>query len=158
MSSLPRGYESFDLLSGPQQQIYSALQQALLGQLGPEGDERFAAPFMRQFNEQIIPGLAERFSGLGAGSQSSSSFQQALGTSGADLSERLAAMSGQRQQSAMGGLQNLLGVQTQGLTKKASPWWLQLLLPLLQGAGSGMGMAATGGASGLSSLFGLGKG
>ena len=57
-----------------------------------ESTQQFAAPYMRQFNEQIVPQIAERFSGLGA--QRSSAFQQALGSAGGDLMERLAALKG----------------------------------------------------------------
>lgn len=58
----------------------------------PEATQEFEAPYMRQFNEQIVPGLAERFTSLGA--QDSSAFRQALGAAGADLMERLAALRG----------------------------------------------------------------
>lgn len=154
MNIPPRGYEKFDLLSGPQQQIYETLQNSLMGQLGGEGADRFAAPFMRQFQEQTIPKLAERFAGLGAGAQSSSAFQQALGTSAADLSERLASLSGQREQGALSGLQGLLGTPTQGLVKKSPAWWMQLLQPLLGGIGQGLGGLATGGAGSLAGILG----
>lgn len=63
--------------------------QSLLSQ-NPEMMKQFEAPYMRQFEEEIIPGLAERFSGMGA--RSSSAFQQALGAQGAGLMERLASM------------------------------------------------------------------
>lgn len=62
------------------------------------GDEnayrQFEAPYMRQFNEQTIPGLAERFAGAGAqgGALSSSGFGQALGAAGAGLQENLASL------------------------------------------------------------------
>lgn len=80
----------------------------------PSAFEAFAAPEMRRFKEDIIPGLSEQFAGLGAGSTSSSGFQQSLGRAGADLSERLANIrAGLRQQGAQ-GLQNLAG---QGLNQ-----------------------------------------
>jgi hypothetical protein len=66
---------------------------------GSEAQRAFEAPAMRQFNEQIVPGIAERFSGLGA--QSSSAFGQTMGQAGSSLSERLASM---RQSLAMGAL------------------------------------------------------
>ena len=58
----------------------------------PEAYEKFKAPMMTEFNEQIVPGIAERFAGMGAGSQSSSAFGQQMGAAGANLSERLGAM------------------------------------------------------------------
>lgn len=56
----------------------------------PEAMQQFEAPAMRQFNEEIVPGIAERFSGMGA--RNSSAFQQTMGQAGAGLAERLAAM------------------------------------------------------------------
>lgn len=77
------------------QQGSSFLQNLLSG--SPEATAAFEAPYMRQFQEQIIPALSERFSGgfgiPGASSaKSSSAFQQALGAAGAGLSENLASL------------------------------------------------------------------
>jgi hypothetical protein len=47
-----------------------------------------------QFNTQTIPGLAERFTSLGGG-QRSSAFQNAIGSSSADLESGLAALRSQ---------------------------------------------------------------
>ena len=52
-------------------------------QPGNQAYEQFASPFMNQFQEQILPMLAERFAGQGA--LSSSGFGQALGGAGAGL-------------------------------------------------------------------------
>lgn len=59
-----------------------------------EAVKRFTDPYMREFNEQTIPGLAERFAGMGAmgGGLSSSGFGQSLGAAGAGLQEKLAAL------------------------------------------------------------------
>lgn len=92
------------------------LQQILSGQ--DEGAAALQAPAMRQFQEQIIPGIAERFSGLGAGAQSSSAFQQALGGAGAGLAENLAAMGAQRQ----------LGALPQALSFSQAPFQQQMSL------------------------------
>lgn len=169
---MPKGYSSFSLQNSGQknvlQQILSALQgqgsniaQNPLFQQGsnflqqflsgsPESTAAFEAPAMRQFNEQIIPGLAERFSGMGAGAQSSSAFQQALGQAGAGLSENLQALrSGLQMQAlpqALGyaqqpisnfqGLAGLgLGTQTKGYMPKQQPFWQQLLAGLSGGVG-----------------------
>lgn len=80
----------FDFAS--QQPLYKSGVQYLQNILGqdPETMKQFEAPIMRQFNEQIVPQLSERFAGLGAGS--SSAFNQTMGQAGADLSERLAAL------------------------------------------------------------------
>lgn len=49
----------------------------------------------RRFQQETIPGLAERFTGLGG--QRSSAFGQLLGGAGADLSSRLAALRSQHE-------------------------------------------------------------
>lgn len=56
----------------------------------PESFQNFEEPFKRQYFEETVPALAERFSSLGA--QRSSGFQNALAKSGSDLSQNLAAM------------------------------------------------------------------
>lgn len=71
------------------------------------------APELRQFNEEVIPGLAEQFAGMGAGGLSSSGFRNAAVNAGASLSERLGAIRSQLRQNAAQGLQNL-GQQTVG--------------------------------------------
>lgn len=78
----------------------------------PADFQAFAAPQMRQFNEQTIPGLSEQFAGMGSGGLSSSGFRNAAIGAGTDLSERLGAIrAGLRQQSAQG----LTGIGQQGL-------------------------------------------
>ena len=62
---------------------------------------------INRFNTQTIPGLAERFSGMGGG-QRSSGFQGALGNAATGLSENLAA-----QQSQFGMHQGMMGLQPQ---------------------------------------------
>ncbi|NJL55093.1 hypothetical protein HC928_07810 [bacterium] len=131
------------------QQGSSYLSNLLQG--GEGAFKQFEAPAMRQFQEQIIPQIAEGFSGLGAGAQSSSAFQQALGSAAADLSERLAKMRGEMQLGALpqalsyaqqpqSNLQNLLGIGAMGYQQKSLPFWQQLLLGLGGGVGQGLGM------------------
>lgn len=66
--------------------------------------ERFAAPYMQQFEQQTVPMLAERFAGLGGGmgggALSSSGFGQALGGAGAQLQAQLANLYANLQQNA----------------------------------------------------------
>jgi len=103
----------------------------LQGILG--GDtSKFEAPLMRQFNEQTVPGIAERFSGMGAGSQGSGAFGQQLGAAGAGLSENLGALRGGLQMQALSPLMEMLrmGVSTPTFQ------WQQM--PGSQGAGSAM--------------------
>jgi len=82
----------------------------------PEALERMFAPARREFEERTVPGIAERFTGMGAGAQSSSAFQQALGSAGAGLSENLAAM---REQLRGQGISALQGFGQTGLGTKA---------------------------------------
>lgn len=169
---MPRGYSSFN--TGTKQQ--SNFLQQLLGQLmgqssdigqnplyqqgsnylqqllsgSPESSAAFEAPAMRQFNEQIVPGLAERFSGMGAGAQSSSAFQQALGQAGAGLSENLQAMRSGLQFGGLGQalgyaqqpISNLqgfgqlgLGTNMRGFMPKQQSFWQQLLGHMAGNAG-----------------------
>lgn len=145
------------------QQGSSFLQNLLSG--SPEATAAFEAPFMRHFNEQVVPGLAERFSGLGAGAQSSSAFSQALGSAGAGLSESLASLRGQMQLGGLGqalgyaqqpisnyqGALGLgLGTNTKAFAPKSQPFWQQLLLGL--GGGAGQALGTIGSSYGLNKL------
>lgn len=99
----------------PEQQAYlNQILAVLSGTQEPTGilgqalsTEALEAPYKRQFQEEIIPQLAEKYAGIGAGSQSSSAFQQALGKSAADLSERLAYLNAQQKQSLFSLLSQL---------------------------------------------------
>lgn len=62
----------------------------LLGPNYQQGLEEFSEPYIRQFNEQIIPRVGERYAGMNA--LSSSGFQQALGGASEDLQSQLAQM------------------------------------------------------------------
>ncbi len=74
--------EQFQLQGNPLYQSGQSYLNRLLSN-DPEIMKSFEQPAIRQYNEQIVPGLAERFTGLGA--QNSSSFQNALAQSGKDL-------------------------------------------------------------------------
>lgn len=107
----------------PEGQLGSAYGGALdlLKQyINPESPmfKSLAAPHMRQFQEQTIPGLAEQFAGMGAmgGGLSSSGFGQSLGAAGAGLQERLAALQAQIQQQAVQGILGQYNQQA-GLTQ-----------------------------------------
>lgn len=73
--------------------------QSLLGQ-GPQAFNQFAAPYMQQFQEQILPQIAERFAGMGA--LSSSGFGQALGGAASGFQSNLAQLFSQLQGQAAG--------------------------------------------------------
>jgi hypothetical protein len=88
-----------------------------------EAYKKFEQPYMNQFNQETVPGLAERFAGMGGGmggGTSSSGFGQALSSAGSNLQSQLAAlktgMQGQAANSLMQQFQNMMG---QGLGAQA---------------------------------------
>lgn len=78
--------------------------------------QQFTEPYMQQFEQQTVPGLAERFAGMGAmgGGLSSSGFGQSLSAAGSNLQSQLAALkAGLGQQAAsqlMGQYGGMLGL------------------------------------------------
>lgn len=68
--------------------------------------EPIAERARKQFREETIPGLAERFTALGGG-QRSSAFGQQLGRAGSDLESQLAALGSQYNLQKFGALTNL---------------------------------------------------
>lgn len=79
--------------------------------------EDLYAPELRQFNERVIPDLAEQFAGMGSGGLSSSGFRNAAIGAGTDLSERLASM---RQNLRFNAAQGLSNIGAQGLQPHTS--------------------------------------
>lgn len=73
----------------------------------PEDFGMFAAPELRRYNEEIVPGLSEQFAGMGAGGLSSSGFRNAQIQGATDLSERLGQLRAQLRQSAAQGLMSV---------------------------------------------------
>lgn len=67
----------------------------------------FSAPAMRQYNEDIVPGLSEQFAGMGSGGLSSSGFRNAQIQGATDLSERLGALRANLRQAGAQGLQGI---------------------------------------------------
>jgi len=115
------GMEKFETMSPEQKQFLNSIMQQLGGggQLGQgygqslsnlqelldptsAAQQRFAQPYMDQFQQQTVPQLAERFAGAGAqgGALSSSGFGQALGAAGSDLQSQLAQLKSQLQMGA----------------------------------------------------------
>lgn len=138
--------------------------------LDPQSDiyRNFEQPYLQEFNEQIIPQLAERYAGLGgsgmSGALSSSGFGQSLGAAGSQLQTNLAQMKSTMQNQA---LQRILGQYNQSLQTGlgAEPFSYQqqqgssgFLGPILGAAGTAFA-GPFGGAlgkmagSGLSNLF-----
>jgi hypothetical protein len=99
----PASAQQFSTITPMQGQVKGAAgNQALrlLQQLGGGqfGQSPIAQQAVNRFNTQTVPGLAERFTSLGQGSQRSSAFQGALGEAGSELQGGLAAL---EQQNAM---------------------------------------------------------
>lgn len=138
-------------LSGPMGAGLGNLQQILSGD--PEAFKAFEAPARTAFEQQTVPGIAERFSGAGA--QSSSAFGQTLGQAGANLEEQLSAQRAGLQSQALGQLSGLLG---QGLGAKPfgyqqTPGSQGFIGGMAPGIGMGIGGAMPGGMSSLMSLI-----
>lgn len=93
----------------------------------------FAAPALRQYNEDIVPGLSEQFAGMGAGGLSSSGFRNAQVQGATDLSERLGALRAQLRQSGAQGLANIgqMGLQNfqQNYEVPGTPGFLSSIAP-----------------------------
>lgn len=139
----------------------SYLSQMLSG--SPEAYQNFAAPHINQFNEQVIPGLGERFAalggGMGGGAGSSSGFAQALGGAASGLQSNLAGLYAGLQQQAAGqafnNYSNLsnLGLGTRSFENVYQPGTGGLLGAI--GSGFGQGLGQLGGSFGLSGLMSL---
>ena len=132
---------------------YSGAQNYLSSLLSgdPNAFAQFEAPYRQQFEQQILPGIAERFAGLNpmGGGLSSSGFGQALGGAGAQLQSQLAGLHGALRQGATGqalgqynSLANL-GLGTRSFENFHQP-----------GSGGLFGNLATGLGGGLSSGLG----
>lgn len=124
------GLKKINTLSPEQQQLAKRMMGMLQGGVGqgfesanqtyqdwmdPSGKayQNFAQPYMDQFNQQTVPGLAERFAGMGAmgGGLSSSGFGQSLSAAGGNLQNQLAALKSQLAgQGAQGLSQNYMSL------------------------------------------------
>ena len=88
------------------------LQGILSGE--PGAFEAFEAPMKRQFEQEVIPTIGERFAGAGShGATSASGLNQSLSQAGRELTQNLAQLRGGLQQSALGQLQGMLGMAYQ---------------------------------------------
>lgn len=111
--------------------------RSLLGN-NPEDFQAFAAPELRRFQQDIIPDLAEQFSGYGG--IGSSGFRNAATQAGTDLSERLASMRANLRGQGAAGLQNIgqlgLGPYNENIHR---PETSGLVGGLFEGAGKSLG-------------------
>lgn len=106
----------------------------------------FAAPALRQYNQDIVPGISEQFAGMGAGGLSSSGFQNAQIQGATDLAERLGSLRASLRQSGASGLANIgqlgLGNYSQNMvTQPGTSGFLSSVAPAI---GSAAGMAIGG--------------
>lgn len=142
-------------LGGPLGSGLQNLQNILGG--GQEAFEAFQRPAMRQFEEQVIPGIAERFAE--AGGLSSSGFQQSLGQAGQRLSENLSEQRAGLQNQALSQLMQFLGMSQQPQFENIyQPTGPSFGASFGQGLGQGLGeipgMFAGGAASSAGGAFG----
>ncbi len=132
----------------------------------PRDFDAFAAPELRRFREETIPGLSEQFAGMGSGGLSSSGFRNAAVSAGTDLSERLGSIRAQLRQQAAQGLSGLaqggLNPVTENIYQQGQPGAIDYLgqgLGVAGGAFFGPAGAAAGNMAGnwLSNSFGSNK-
>lgn len=141
---------------GGYQQAQQYHQNILQG--GQEGFNNFAQPYMQNFQEQVLPGIAERFAGGGA--LSSSGFGQAIGGAASGLQGQLAQLFSQLQQQSAGAQTNQFNqMSQQGLNYQPFAYQQKqgsggFLGPLATGLGTAIGGPLGGAlAGGISSLF-----
>lgn len=110
---------------GGYQNAIGLLQQYL----NPQSDvyQNFEQPYLDEFYQKIIPGIAERFAGYGGGqggALSSSGFGQALSSAGANLQTNLAQMKSGMQRNAILDLLNQYNTLS-GSSLSAQPFGYQ---------------------------------
>lgn len=180
----PEKHEQVSTLLPQQQGLFNQLQGAAMGQgaggafgesadyyrnllsNNPQDIQAFAAPEMRNFNENIIPGLGEQFAGFGAGGLNSSGFRNATSNAGVDLAERLGAIRANLRQQGAQGLQNigqfgLSNFSQDRMTQPGTQGFLSQIAPAVgnlatQYAGMKMGLPSGGSGFGKSSPYGRG--
>lgn len=136
VSNFDRGQQKFhnqyvkqtrDLQNGG----YNQATQHLLDYLNPNSGayKAFEDQYMQQFQNQTLPGIAERFAGAGA--LSSSGFGQALSSAGSELQGNLAALHQQ------GGLNAAQGILNQYNQQSSNVYNAQPFSYMQQDKGSG---------------------
>jgi hypothetical protein len=133
-----------------------------LGDNQQQAFDQFSQPYLQQFQEQMLPQIAERFAGMGA--LSSSGFGQSLGGAASGLQSQLAQLFSQLQSQAAGQQYNQYNQLSQtGLNYQPFAYQQKqgsggMLAPLLGGIGTAMGgpigaALGHGIGGGISSLF-----
>jgi len=100
-----KGMGSPDINQNPQFQQGNEWLMSMFND--PEFFKSFEAPLQRQFEEETIPGLANRFASMGSGgAQGSTAFRNQLGREASNLHTNIAALRGGMQQNAIPQLMN----------------------------------------------------
>ena len=140
-------------LGGAQSSGMDFLTQLLSGDEGAFA--KFEDPFKRQFQQETVPGIAERFAGAGThGATSSSGMQQSMAQAGKELTESLGSLRGNLQQNALSQLQGMMGM---GFQPTFENIYKQPTMGMFGGLASGLGQGA-GMMGGLQGLRALGVG
>jgi hypothetical protein len=94
---------------------YSQSQDWLSSLFGDQAFNQFSQPYNQKFEQQVLPGIAERFAGFGnsSGALSSSGFGQALSGGASDFQSKLAQLFSQLQMQGAGQLGNQFNQQSQ---------------------------------------------
>lgn len=143
-----------DITQNPQYQQGNEWMMSMFND--PDFFKNVEAPAMRQFNEETIPGLANRFASMGSGgSTGSTAFRNQLGREGSNLQTNLAAMRTGMQQNAIPQMmqsanmpfnnmmqlyQTGLGHPTENVYQPPSNPWAPIAGAGWQGMMQGMGM------------------
>ena len=139
-------FRQIPTMSEGQQGFQNEALKRMMGLLGPGGGLDTSAMEQQargNFMSKTVPGIAEMFTNMGSGGQSSSAFQGALGEAGAGLEQNISAM---KPQMNMQLLQSLMGP---GMQQGFDTYHEQAQPGLLgQLAGPGAMMAAQGGVFG----------
>lgn len=129
---------------------FNDLLQYYQGLMSGQGSDinAFMAPEMRNFNENIIPGLSEQFAGMGSGALSSSGFRNAAVQQGVGLQERLAQIRANLRSQGAQGIQNLVSgamqPTTENIYEKPQPGFMESVMPGIAEAGLNMMLPGAG--------------
>ena len=147
---LPEQEENFRQQQAGANGTYGAVSNYHMNNLSdnPADFNAFAAPELRRFNEEIIPGLSEQFAGMGSGGLDSSSFRNAAVNAGESLSERLGRIRADLRQHSADALQ---GIGHQALenhsTQVQTPGTEGILAPAISAATTAVAGPAAGAAA-----------
>ena len=115
-----------DITQNPTYQAGNEWLQSMFSD--PDFFKSFEAPMQRQFEEQTVPDLANRFASMGSGGATGSTgFRNQLGREGSNLQTNMAALRGQMQQNA---IPQMLGYSNQPFQNMMSMYGQALGSPM----------------------------